>query len=83
VLLEYADTGAVRRFPTAFLCMSLTVISVLCVATGLILDLVAHVRREAKRLIYLQHPAPQRLKRPTDRTVRDATSSRSQDLTAS
>jgi len=83
VLLEYADTGAVRRFPTAFLCMSLTVISVLCVATGLILDLVAHVRREAKRLVYLQHPAPQRLKRPTDRTVRDATSSRSQDLTAS
>ncbi|MGE0867979.1 MAG: hypothetical protein AB7P03_05445 [Kofleriaceae bacterium] len=25
---------------------------------GLILDLVSHVRREAKRLAYLQHPAP-------------------------
>jgi hypothetical protein len=34
------------------------VIAVVCIATGLILDLVAHVRREAKRLIYLQHPAP-------------------------
>jgi glycosyltransferase involved in cell wall biosynthesis len=63
VLLEYADTGQVRRFPTAFLCMSLSVTAVLCVATGLILDLVAHVRREAKRLVYLQHPAPRRAKR--------------------
>lgn len=58
VLLEFADTGQVRRFPTAFLCMSLTVIAVLNIATGLVLDLVAHVRRESKRLVYLQHPAP-------------------------
>jgi glycosyltransferase involved in cell wall biosynthesis len=58
VFLEYLDTGKVRRFPTAFLCMSLAVISVLSVATGLILDLVAHVRREAKRLAYLQLAAP-------------------------
>ncbi len=58
VLLEYADTGLVRRFPTAILCSALGIVAVLCVATGLILDLVAHVRREAKRLVYLQHPAP-------------------------
>jgi glycosyltransferase involved in cell wall biosynthesis len=58
VVAEYADTGAVRRFPTAFLCIGMTVIAVVCIATGLILDLVAHVRREAKRLVYLQHPAP-------------------------
>jgi glycosyltransferase involved in cell wall biosynthesis len=58
VVLEYANTGAVPRFPTAILCSGLAVISVVCLATGLILDLVAHVRREAKRLIYLQHPAP-------------------------
>jgi len=69
VLLEYADTGLVRRFPTAFLCMGLTVIAVLCIATGLILDLVAHVRREAKRLVYLQHPAP----RPVERSAERAT----------
>jgi hypothetical protein len=81
VLLEYFDTGAVRRFPTAFLCMSLTVITVLCTATGFILDLVAHVRREAKRLVYLQHPAPgsrvaRRAARPAERpSVKAASSS--------
>jgi len=58
VLLHYLETGLVPRFPTAILCSALVVIAVLCVATGLILDLVAHVRREARRLVYLQHPAP-------------------------
>lgn len=58
VVLEFLDTGAVRRFPTAILCTGLGVIAVVCIATGLILDLVAHVRREAKRLVYLQHSAP-------------------------
>jgi len=58
VVLEYLDTHQVRRFPTAILCSGLGVIAVVCVATGLILDLVAHVRREAKRLVYLQHAAP-------------------------
>jgi glycosyltransferase involved in cell wall biosynthesis len=58
VVLEYLDTHLVRRFPTAILCSALGVISVMCLATGLILDLVAHVRREAKRLVYLQHPSP-------------------------
>ena len=58
IVVEYAHTGAVRRFPTAILCSGLGVISVVCLATGLMLDLVAHVRREAKRLVYLQHAAP-------------------------
>jgi glycosyltransferase involved in cell wall biosynthesis len=58
VLLEYFDTGLVRRFPTAILCSGLGVIAVISVATGLILDLVAHVRRETKRLAYLSYPAP-------------------------
>jgi glycosyltransferase involved in cell wall biosynthesis len=58
VLAEFLDTHEVRRFPTAILCSGLGVTAVLCVATGLILDLVSHVRREAKRLAYLQHPAP-------------------------
>jgi glycosyltransferase involved in cell wall biosynthesis len=69
VISEYLDTHAVRRFPTAFLCMSLVVISVLCTATGFILDLVAHVRREAKRLVYLQHPAPRRMTRAAERSA--------------
>jgi len=58
VFLEYLDTGLVRRFPTAILCMGLVTVGVVGVATGLILDLVAHVRREAKLLAYLQYPAP-------------------------
>jgi hypothetical protein len=58
LVIEFAHTGLVRRFPTAILCTGLGVISVVCLATGLILDLIAHVRREAKRLTYLQHAAP-------------------------
>jgi hypothetical protein len=58
VFLEYLDTGYVRRFPTAILTFSLGVIGAVSVATGLILDLVAHVRREAKYLAYLSYPAP-------------------------
>jgi len=58
IVIEYAHTGLVRRFPTAILCSGMGVIAVVCFATGLVLDLVAHVRREAKRLVYLQHAAP-------------------------
>ena len=58
VLLEYLETHAVRRFPTAILCTGLGVTGVVAFATGLILDLVAHVRREAKLLAYLQYAAP-------------------------
>ncbi|MBA3451953.1 MAG: glycosyltransferase [Deltaproteobacteria bacterium] len=58
VFLEFLDTHLVRRFPTAILCTGLVVISFLCIATGLILDLVSHVRRESKRLAYLSYPAP-------------------------
>lgn len=58
VFLEYLDTGYVRRFPTAILSFSLGVVAMLSVATGLILDLVAHVRREAKKLAYLSYAAP-------------------------
>ena len=71
VVLDYLDTGQVRRFPTAILCTGLGVIAVVCVATGLILDLVAHVRREARRLAYLQHAAPRATERAASR-VRSA-----------
>ena len=58
VVVEWFDTGKVPKFPRAILASALAVIAVVCVATGFILDLVAHVRREAKRLAYLQYPAP-------------------------
>jgi len=60
VIVDYMETGLVPRFPTAILASALMVIAVIALATGAILDLVAHVRREAKRLVYLQHPAPTR-----------------------
>lgn len=58
IIIEFARTGLVPRFPTAILCTGLAVIGVVALATGLILDLVAHVRREGKLLAYLQYPAP-------------------------
>ncbi|MDQ3364484.1 MAG: glycosyltransferase family 2 protein [Myxococcota bacterium] len=84
IVLGYAETGLVPRVPTAILCTGLVVIAVLCVATGLILDLVAHVRREAKRLVYLQHPAPRRPRRDEDRrSSHEPGPPRSPDVTAS
>lgn len=53
IILEFADTGLVPRFPTAFLSASVMVLAFLALATGLILDSVARGRREAKRLHYL------------------------------
>lgn len=64
IFLDWLDTGLVPRFPTAILAMGLAVIAVLCVATGLVLDLVSHVRRETKRLAYLALPAPRARMRP-------------------
>ena len=58
VIKTYAETGLVPRIPTAILCTGLVVMSFISIATGLILDLISHVRRETKRLAYLQYPAP-------------------------
>lgn len=78
ILATYLDTGLVPRFPTAFLALGLTVISALCVFTGLTLDLIATSRREMKYLAYLGIPscapllaAPAHLATPT--TPADAT----------
>ena len=60
LLIEYERTGLVPRFPTALVCTGIAMVATVCLATGLILDLVSHVRREVKRLAYLQHPAPSR-----------------------
>jgi glycosyltransferase involved in cell wall biosynthesis len=63
VIKTYAETGLVPRIPTAILCTGLIVMSFISVATGLILDLISHVRRETKRLAYLAYPAPRATKR--------------------
>jgi glycosyltransferase involved in cell wall biosynthesis len=58
LFIEFARSGTVPRQPTAILCSAIAVIGVVSIATGLILDLIAHVRRDAKRLAYLQQRAP-------------------------
>jgi glycosyltransferase involved in cell wall biosynthesis len=54
----YLETGLVPRLPTAILatgCMLLAFLSLFC---GLVLDTVTLGRREAKRMRYLETPAP-------------------------
>ena len=58
LVLTYAQTGLVPRFPTAILSTGLTIIAVLSVFCGLILDTVVRGRREVRRLAYLALPAP-------------------------
>jgi hypothetical protein len=59
VVLEYMQTGLVRRFPTAILSTGIMLVGFLSMACGLILDTVTHSRRELKRLAYLEIRAPQ------------------------
>jgi glycosyltransferase involved in cell wall biosynthesis len=60
VILEFMDTGLVRRFPTAILATGLMLLAFLSLASGLILDTVTTARREMKRLAYLSLAAPAR-----------------------
>ena len=56
LVITYADTGLVPRFPTAILATGLVIIAVLCFFAGLILDTVTRGRREMRRLAYLAQP---------------------------
>lgn len=58
VLLTYAQTGLVPRFPTAILATGIMLLACLSLTCGLILDTVTHGRRELKRLQYLAVAAP-------------------------
>jgi hypothetical protein len=58
VLLTYAETGLVPRFPTAILATGIMLLACLSLTCGLILDTVTHGRRELKRLRYLTVAAP-------------------------
>lgn len=53
ILIEFLETGLVPRLPTAVAAASLMVIATLALATGLILDTLAYVQLETKRLAYL------------------------------
>ena len=57
LVVTYAETGLVPRFPTAILVTGLMIVSVISFAVGLILDTVVRGRREVRRLAYLSFPA--------------------------
>lgn len=58
VVIEFADTGLVPRFPTAILAASLVLLASLSFFAGEILETVTRGRQEVKRLAYLAQPAP-------------------------
>ena len=60
LVVEFAETGLVPRFPTAILASALGMVAALVVAVGLVLDAVHRAADEAMRLTYLRYPAPPR-----------------------
>ena len=58
LVLTYAETGLVPRFPTAILVTGMMIVAALSFMCGLILDTVVRGRREVRRLHYLSFPAP-------------------------
>jgi hypothetical protein len=58
VVQTYLETGLVPRLPTALLAVGTMILAFLGLICGLILDSVTLGRREAKRMRYLQIPAP-------------------------
>lgn len=64
IVVEFAQTGFVPRFPTAVLASSLAIIAMLVWLLGLVLDGITKSRREASRLSYLMSSAPPPLPDP-------------------
>jgi glycosyltransferase involved in cell wall biosynthesis len=60
IVITFIETGLVPRLPTAVLSMGLTIVAILSVSSGLVLDTVTRGRREMKMLAYLSQPAPKR-----------------------
>jgi glycosyltransferase involved in cell wall biosynthesis len=58
IVVTFIETGLVPRLPTAVLSMGLTIVAILSVSSGLVLDTVTRGRREMKMLAYLSQPAP-------------------------
>jgi len=58
VVVEYLETGLVRRFPTAILSTGIMLAALLSLTSGAILDTVTRGRWEVKRLQYLALKGP-------------------------
>jgi len=65
VVLTYAHTGLVPRFPTAILSTGLMLLAALSFFSGVILDTVTRGRREMRFLAYLAQPPPGRRRTAT------------------
>jgi hypothetical protein len=59
LVITFAQTGLVPRFPTAILATGLIILAFMSFMCGLILDTVVRGRREVRRLAYLSYPAVQ------------------------
>jgi glycosyltransferase involved in cell wall biosynthesis len=58
LIVEYAETGLVPRFPTAVLAASIMQLSFMSLTCGIVIDAISASRREFKRMRYLDLPAP-------------------------
>ena len=56
IVITYLEEGVVPRLPTAVLSTGLTIVAVLSISSGLVLDTVTRGRREMKLLAYLSQP---------------------------
>lgn len=65
IVLTYAHTGLVPRFPTAILSTGLMLLAALSFFSGVILDTVTRGRREMRFLAYLAQPPPGRRRTTT------------------
>ena len=57
LIVTYVETGLVPRLPTAILVTGLSIVSLLMLMSGIILETVTRGRRESKRMHYLSMPA--------------------------
>lgn len=65
IVLTYAHTGLVPRFPTAILATGLMLLAALSFFSGVTLDTVTRGRREMRLLAYLAQPPPTRQRTTT------------------
>lgn len=80
IIVEFARTGLVPRFPTAILSSALMILAGVALVLGVLLRGLAAQRREVKRLHYLALPAPP-WTRPAPQTSGEAPASNSQQRT--
>jgi glycosyltransferase involved in cell wall biosynthesis len=58
VVIAYLETGLVPRLPTAVLAATLVQLSFISLVCGILLESISALRRESKRIQYLNHVAP-------------------------